>query len=134
MDPNVPVCPVCTSPMSVKRLECAHCGTALEGRFSTPFAGLSPELISFAERFIRARGNLKEMERGTGLSYPGLRSRLDDLVQALGGEVSPQEPSPGEAVLDRLRAGEISAQDAIALLRGESAVQHGEPTEESDLK
>lgn len=119
MDPFVPVCPVCGSAMVVRRLECARCGVTVEGRFRTAFEGLAPELVDFAERFIRARGNLKELERATGLSYPTLRSRLDDLVSAMGGDAEPREPSPAEAVLERLRAGEITAKDAIALLRGE---------------
>jgi len=124
MDPMIPNCPVCGQTMDIRRLECSHCGVTVEGHFRSAFGGLAPDLADFAERFIKARGNLKELERATGLSYPTLRTRLDDLVQAMGGDVSErQAPSLAENVLERLRAGEISAQEAVGLLRGE---EHGE--------
>lgn len=132
MDPVTPICPVCAQPMVIRRLECPRCGVAVEGSFRSAFSGLAPELVDFAERFIRARGNLKELERATGLSYPTLRTRLDDLVQAMGGDVAErQAPSLAEGVLDRLRAGEISAQDAVVLLRGEDP---GHPAQEDQTK
>ncbi len=127
MDHSVPSCPTCGGPLTAVRLTCDSCQVSVEGRFRVPFADLTPELAAFAERFIRARGNLKALERITDLSYPGLRSRLDELVVALGGEVEERRPSPGEAVLERLRSGEISAADALALLRGDPALSEDVP-------
>lgn len=121
MDHPVPSCPVCAGPLIAVRLACDHCQLTVDGRFSLPLASLSGELGVFAERFIRARGNLKALERLTDLSYQALRARLDELVTALGGEVEERRPSPGEAVLERLRSGEISAGEALALLRGSPA-------------
>lgn len=129
MDHPVPSCPVCSGPLTAVRLTCASCQISVEGRFRVPFADLTPELAGFAERFIRARGNLKALERITDLSYPALRSRLDELVVALGGEVEERPPSPGEAVLERLRSGEISAAEALALLRGDPLVPTDGSTE-----
>ncbi len=129
MDHPVPSCPVCAGPLTAVRLYCDSCQVSVEGHFRVPFAELTPELATFAERFIRARGNLKALERITDLSYPGLRSRLDELVLALGGEVEERRPSPGEAVLERLRSGEISAGEALALLRGDAVIVRNESSE-----
>ena len=40
--------------------------------------------MSLLESFLRSRGNLKEMERELGISYPTVRGRVDGLVRALG--------------------------------------------------
>ena len=132
MDHPVPACPVCAGPLTAVRLACDHCQVTVDGRFALPLASLSGELAVFAERFLRARGNLKAMERVTDLSYQALRARLDEVVAALGGEVEERRPSPGEAVLERLRAGEISAGEALALLRGESPPAPDQTDKEGD--
>jgi hypothetical protein len=118
-------CPVCTSPLTVTRLECRACGTAVEGRFSPgPFAALSPEQLDFVETFVRCEGKFTRMEGELGLSYPTLRSRLYDVIRALGYEPGAEEtPRPSGAdrrkVLERLESGEIGPDDALRLLHGE---------------
>ena len=70
---------------AVTRLRCASCGTTIEGEFRVGrFGGLSREQMALLESFLRSRGNLREMERELGLSYPTVRSRVDSLVRALG--------------------------------------------------
>jgi len=115
-------CPVCDGEMEVVRLHCRSCGSALEGRFSLgKFQSLSKEQLQFAELFIKNRGNIKEMERELGVSYPTVRSRLDAVIRALGYDV-PEEPRAApdgrKEVLARLERGEIGADEAIRLLRG----------------
>src|SRR5918992_1346149 len=75
----------------ITRLHCRSCGTALEGEFGVGrFGRLSREQLALLESFLRARGNLKEMERELGISYPTVRGRVDALVRALGlGEGAP---------------------------------------------
>lgn len=114
--------------MRVERLRCPACDTAVEGRFvPLPYAGLSADQAAFLEVFLRARGNLREVERMLGLSYPTVRGRLDAVLQALGfAEGGP--PPPDEAVaaeeaqrrreiLGALQRGEISAAEAVSRLR-----------------
>jgi hypothetical protein len=57
-----------------------------------------------------------------GLSYPTVRSRLHDVIRALGFEVDEEEeaPRPAEmrqAVLAALASGEIDAEEAARRLR-----------------
>jgi hypothetical protein len=49
------------------------------------------------ESFLKSRGNLRDMERELGLSYPTVRSRVDAMVRALGfGEGgAPEQGEPG---------------------------------------
>jgi len=114
-------CPVCASDLEVVRLQCTSCGTAVEGHFDlSKFNRLDPEQLAFLELFLKARGNIKEVERELGLSYPTVRSRLDALLARLGYAVEPDrraELTKRREILDALDAGKISAEDALRLLR-----------------
>lgn len=116
-------CPVCDNEFRVTRLTCHACGSSLEGDFELcKFCRLSPEQREFVEVFLASRGNIREVERALGISYPTVRSRLDDVIRALGYRVQ----RPAEAVADRkaileaLDRGEISAEEALKKLRGEA--------------
>src|SRR5258708_4355226 len=81
----ISTCPVCSSELAVTRLHCRSCGTVLEGDFSVArFGRLNREQLALLESFLRSRGNLREMERELGISYPTVRSRVEALVRALG--------------------------------------------------
>src|SRR6478609_11946816 len=81
----ISTCPVCSNELAVTRLQCRSCGTSLEGDFSVGrFGRLNRDQMTLLESFLRSRGNLREMERELGLSYPTLRGRVDALVRALG--------------------------------------------------
>jgi len=106
----------------VKVLFCPSCGTEVSGQFAlNEFARLPKEHLDFLRLFVRARGNLKEVERILGVSYPTVRARLDALLKALGYEAE-EETEGAEAarleVLEALRKGEISVEEAVARLRG----------------
>src|ERR687893_1879583 len=81
----IATCPVCSQELAVTRLRCRSCGTTLEGDFAVGrFGRLSREQLALLESFLRARGNLRDMERELGISYPTVRSRVEALVRALG--------------------------------------------------
>ncbi len=81
----ISTCPVCSSELAVTRLHCRSCGTTLEGDFSVGrFGRLSRDQMTLLESFLRSRGNLRDMERELGISYPTVRSRVEALVRALG--------------------------------------------------
>ena len=135
----IAVCPVCESRLSVTRLRCGECGTTIEGDFSVGrFGRLNRDQMALLESFLRARGNLKDMERELGISYPTVRAKVDALVRALGlaGDHADDgdAPVPGgreprdrgasvtaaddrRAVLERLARREITAEEAAATLR-----------------
>ncbi len=118
--PVVGRCPFCDDTLEVTSLYCPSCDTGVSGRFSLGrFQSLTSEQLAFAEVFIRCEGKITRVESELGLSYPTVRNRLNDLIQALGYTVR-QEPrmTPEERheILDRLAAGEISSEEAIELL------------------
>ena len=132
----IATCPVCSDELTITRLHCRTCGTALEGEFGVGrFGRLDRDQMRLLESFLRSRGNLKEMERELGISYPTVRGRVDALVRALGlsdaaddegdaiGEAMEFEAETVDtsaerrAILEQLAAKEISADDAAARLR-----------------
>ena len=115
-------CPVCSSDLEVVRLQCTSCGTAVEGHFEqSKFNRLDPEQLAFLELFLKARGNIKEVERELGLSYPTVRGRLDTLLATLGYAVEPDRKAEAtkkrREILDALDAGMLPAEDALRMLR-----------------
>ena len=122
------------------RLHCRQCGTALEGDFTVGrFSRLSREQTALLESFLRSRGNLREMERELGISYPTVRARVEALVRTLGfgpraegvaeAESDPdadaataRHPTPigtsRTEILERLARREITADQAAAAIRG----------------
>jgi hypothetical protein len=113
-------CPICTGQLEPVRLKCVSCGLVLEGELpASRLALLSPDQQQFVEVFLLARGNIKEVERELGISYPTVRKKLDEVTQALG-HVPQTERMRREDILDAIDRGEISAKEGIALLRGGS--------------
>jgi hypothetical protein len=153
----ISTCPVCAHELSVTRLRCRECGTTLEGDFSVGrFGRISREQLTLLESFLRSRGNLREMERELGISYPTVRGRVEALVRAIGlGGPGPaptdgSEPADGEPAaggkseqpavsavlaserrrtLERLARREITADEAAAALRVLGGASDGAPTE-----
>lgn len=119
-------CPVCAGEMVVTRLRCTGCDTAMEGTFeASRFSQLSREQLEFVETFLKSRGNIKEVERELGISYPTVRGRLDAVLESLGYRVEPaaaEESSRAKQakrkeILDALNRGEISSEDALKQLK-----------------
>jgi len=140
----IATCPVCSGELTITRLHCRACGSALEGEFGVGrFGRLDREQLGLLESFLRSRGNLKEMERELGISYPTVRGRVDALVRALGFGDAPDasrdgddfdidtdidldQPSTGDSpdagaqrreILERLARKEIGAEEAAEALR-----------------
>lgn len=116
--PMPTTCPVTGGPMIVTRLECEESGVTIEGRFTpNEFALLQPEHLEFLRIFVKVRGNLKEVERVLGLSYPTVRLRFEKLLLALGYEVGPDLGEERAVILDQLEAGQIDAEEASKRLQ-----------------
>jgi len=132
----ISTCPVCEGELAITRLHCRSCGTALEGEFGVGrFGRLSREQLSLLESFLRSRGNLKDLERELGISYPTVRGRIEALLRALGladgDEAVSEEPAEADApnptsdedaakrraILDLLARHEMSAEQAAIALR-----------------
>jgi hypothetical protein len=100
-------------PFVVERVRLRASGIAIEGEFALPqLAQLSLEDQVFVTAFVRCHGSIKEMERVFGVSYPTIKARLNRIGQGL--DFVDTDPAPSRAdVIDRLRRGEITAQEAL---------------------
>ena len=117
-------CPVCGESLEVTKLSCPRRDTSISGHFETfKFCQMSDEHRDFVTTFIRCRGNIKEVERELGISYPTVRGRLDTVIQALGFPVERDREDEAEVagrrkeILDSLSKGELSADEAVKLLK-----------------
>jgi hypothetical protein len=63
-----------------------------------PLSSLSEDALNFVKVFLSARGNLTEVERVLGISYPTIRNKLDEINSVLSRTVS--EPSDKKAIND----------------------------------
>lgn len=112
-------CPVCHAELTVTRLKCGSCDTVIENHFQlSKFDYLSDEELYFTETFLRCRGNIKEVEKELGISYPTVRSKLDAVIKKLGYESGIEEQTAKkEEILKALEQGEITVEQAIAQLK-----------------
>jgi hypothetical protein len=119
-------CPVCHADLHVTQLLCRHCGTELRGHFEMDrLSRLLPEQRHFVEIFILCEGKLNCVQEELGISYPTVRSRLDEVIRTLKFKVQDEETAFAEAapdypsrqdILARLARQEISAEEALQLL------------------
>jgi hypothetical protein len=122
----IATCPVCAGELAVTRLRCGACGTTLEGEFGVGrYARLTREQTTVLESFLRSRGNLRDMERELGISYPTVRARVEALVRALGfgprdeadapaGAASAPEATAAAATADEIQAGRRDVLERLA--------------------
>jgi hypothetical protein len=131
-------CPVCGEELILTRLGCMSCGTELSGSFEAcEFCALSREDREVLRIFLASRGNMKDLERHLGVSYPTARARFDALLGRLGlaptgSALSAEDASRGASggpdrleVLRRLARGEIDPAAAEATLEGRPVAGRG---------
>jgi hypothetical protein len=108
------------APLSVERVKLRETGIAVEGDFELPpLARLTMEDQVFVAAFVRCHGSIKEMEQLFGISYPTVKNRLNRIAGELEFvEINP--PSLRSEILEMLDRGEISVEEALKRMRGES--------------
>ncbi|MFN2323407.1 MAG: DUF2089 domain-containing protein [Trueperaceae bacterium] len=112
-------CPVTGETLEVTRLRGPTSGVVIEGEFlPNEFALLDGDALEYLRLFVKVRGNLKEVERMLGVSYPTVRARFDAMVRALGYEVADESADARGDVLAALERGEIGAEEATRRLQG----------------
>ncbi|MGG0741294.1 DUF2089 domain-containing protein [Niallia taxi] len=121
--PLISECPVCSKQLKITKLQCTHCHTTIENEFEfSNFASLNSEQLSFIETFLKCRGNIKEVEKDLGISYPTVRGKLDDIISSLGYSTAKKvEKIDRKKIILMLEQGEITAEEAIGILNGEEA-------------
>jgi hypothetical protein len=123
--------PATGAELVVTRLWCPASGITIEGQFDLGWVGkLSPEQLDFVGLLLRTRNNLQRLATELGVSYNTARSRLDEIVDALGGDSPaagsarsdsppPRQSTSGSRLtaLEALAAGEITHEEALRQLR-----------------
>ncbi|HUG15416.1 MAG TPA: DUF2089 domain-containing protein [Thermomicrobiales bacterium] len=143
MPTRISECPSCHGNLEIRELYCPACDIQLRGRFDpaerSPFALLNEEQEAFLRLFVLSRGNLSDVERALGVSYPTVRAKLDDLIAAVtAGEeamsAAPAQPAATAAssaptnatrerdltrseILARVADGRLSTEDGMAMLK-----------------
>ena len=126
MKPVIGQCPICQDTLHVTRLHCRNCDTSIEGHFTLGrLYYLSSDQLNFVDTFLRCEGKIKWVEKELGLSYPAVRARLTDVIRTMGyGVGASDDKGVSEEtrieVLTELNKGNISAEEAMDLLRGET--------------
>lgn len=116
-------CPACGGPLVITEIQCANCHLKMQGEFKPGlFSSLSEDQLTFVRAFLRVRGNLSEMEKVLGVSYPTIRNKLDEINQTLERAENTALPvasssSPRTEILNRLAAGEIDTAQALEQLK-----------------
>jgi hypothetical protein len=128
-------CPACGGQIVVTECKCVNCQLQMHGEFRTgQFASLSEDQQTFVKVFLTARGNLSEVEKVLGVSYPTIRNKLDEINDTLNRTLSTfdarsinrddasaampkSEDETRRAILQKVAAGELSAADAVQKLQ-----------------
>jgi hypothetical protein len=117
-------------PILVERVRLTGKNVAIEGAFELPqLARLSAEDQVFVIAFLRSHGSIKEMEQVFGVSYPTIKARLNRISGSLDFiDTNPAPPAASNSdVINRLRRGEISADEAIRRLEGNPPPREPKP-------
>ena len=113
-------CPVCGDRLSVTRLGCGTCGTELAGVFtSCAFCALDEKETEMLRVFLASRGNLRDLEKHLGVSYPTARLRFNQLLEKLGLAAATDSPATTltrDQVLAEVASGALTPAEAEALL------------------
>jgi hypothetical protein len=113
-------CPVCGERLATTRLGCAACGSELAGVFAPcSFCALNPAETEMLRVFLASRGNLREVEKHLGVSYPTARLRFADLLRKLdlADEPEPQPRLTRDQILAEVVSGALTPAEATELLR-----------------
>lgn len=115
-------CPSCRHSLAITELTCPHCHITIRGQFeSHPSLELTEEQMAFLKVFVVSRGNLKEIERILGISYPTVRSKLDQLVEVFQPDpefsMARERPADRRSILEHIQSGKLGVAEGLKLLQ-----------------
>ena len=112
-------CPVCGGELVTTRLGCHTCGTELVGEFGRcAFCCLDEADLDVLRVFLASRGNMREVEKHLGVSYPTARARFTRVLVrlGLGGEAGQMPALTREQILAEVVTGALAPGEAAELL------------------
>lgn len=116
---NLPArCPLCGDSIAVTQIKCTGCGSEIKGSFTTAgLTALPVEYQKFITVFLRHRGNISQVEKELGISYPTINKMLDSVNKALSAAAPQQKPLTRKEILDSIEKGEMSVKEATFILK-----------------
>jgi len=143
------MCPSCEGPLEITEVACLRCGTRVQAHYRPcDFCRLTDEQSTFLRTFLTSRGNLSDVEKRLGVSYPTVRAKLDEVIgrlqsddamegttgttgttgtavaapppprQAARSQAGPSGAPDRRAILDAIARGALSAPEGLERLRG----------------
>ena len=98
-------CPSCGGGLEITEVRCTRCETEVRAHYRPcDFCALTDEQGTFLRIFLTSRGNLSEVEKRLGVSYPTVRAKLDEVIARLGSD------APVETVRETSRGAPCSTQ------------------------
>ncbi len=116
------LCPVCKGEFKVSELHCSKCNSSLKGNFELcDFCKLNDEQKYFVKMFLKNRGSIRDMEKELGISYPTVRSKIEEINLTLGLSDGNEPKVNVSEILEKIKSGEMSADAAVSVLKGEES-------------
>lgn len=113
---NLANCPICKQELLVKEYHCPTCEVSFKGSFSRNWLeGFSASQLEFIKLFLLVQGNLKELQKRLGISYPTVKSRLGEIISIISREYRPEDDF-GD-ILSDLETGFINVDEAIDMIQ-----------------
>ncbi len=107
-------CPSCDERMVISELKCPKCDLRVKKDFAQcRFCKLEEEDYEFLKIFLRTQGRITDMEKILGISYPTIKTKIDNLLKNLKLAPVEDEQDPIEALAQE----KISVDEAIAILK-----------------
>lgn len=103
--------------LRVERIRIVEDDVTIDGDFELPPLGrLSVSDQVFVAFFVKCHGSIKKMESYFGISYPTVKKRLDHIASSLTFVDIKPASDLTDLTLNRIEAGEITADEAIEIL------------------
>ena len=120
MNKTLKNCPVCNSNLEITEYHCNSCNTTIKGNFKIgDLANLNSAQQEFVKTFICCQGSIKEVEKVLKISYPTVKNRLQEITKILCPSKT-NNSSKKLSVLEKIEKGEISVQQALKEMKGDS--------------
>lgn len=111
-------CPFCGHSIEITRVNCKGCDCEINGSFNPGSFGLLPiEYQKFIAVFLKHRGNISQVEKELGISYPTINKMLETVNNMLEITTEKQPMLSRKQILDSIEKGEMSVKDAAFILK-----------------
>lgn len=107
-------CPSCGGQLEIGEVHCTACDTQVHARYRPcEFCVLTEEQSTFLRLFVVSRGNLTEVEKRLGVSYPTVRAKLDEVIERLSATEAPLSRPQSASTAPGRRSSAMRAMDRV---------------------